>query len=343
MTKVVGPLVARLVPRAVRARRAPAISGHDSDPDRERAHRPEPVLEHALLEERRRQVPACTSGGRSQPRGRRRRRRGAPRRRPSPRPTRSRATRRTRSLRQAGRAGRAPRTGNRTASCVRTRTPRQAGRRTRARATSASASIAARAISRKRERRSRDTPAARRRGTASTRARAPPPRRPRRRARTAARRRGGRGQYAGKIAAVISSDAEELDQRRRRCGRRSATRRARPGTRRARRSCRLAGRSEGRPAGVGDRARDLRELDLVAEQRRRLAPPCLPRVERAEHEHTRRRAATANQGATGSRPASARARSLGRDLDERRVADLGRGCARAGTARPPRRTPRRRR
>ena len=37
----------------------------------------------------------------------------------------------------------------------------------------------------------------------------------------------------------------------------------------------------------------------------------------------RRRAATANQGATGSRPTSARARSLGRDLDERRVADLG--------------------
>src|ERR671931_226913 len=36
----------------------PGHDGKDPDPDRERAHRPEPVVEHPVLPERRRHVPA---------------------------------------------------------------------------------------------------------------------------------------------------------------------------------------------------------------------------------------------------------------------------------------------
>ena len=51
------PLVARLAARADE-RGEPGDQGNDSDPDRQRADGPEAVLEHALLQEPRRQVPA---------------------------------------------------------------------------------------------------------------------------------------------------------------------------------------------------------------------------------------------------------------------------------------------
>ena len=48
---------------------------------------------------------------------------------------------------------------------------------------------------------------------------------------------------------------------------------------------RLAGAGpKGRLAGVGDRARKLRELDLVAEEGGVIAPRRLPRIERSEHD-----------------------------------------------------------
>ena len=75
----------------------------------------------------------------------------------------------------------------------------------------------------------------------------------------------------------------------------------------------------------------LRELDLVAEQGGRLAAPRLPRVERRQHEVCDEERPQRTEARSGRDRLRLRRRSLGRDLDERRLADLGTAAARTGT------------
>ncbi len=87
--------------------------------------------------------------------------------------------------------------------------------------------------------------------------------------------------------------------------------------------------------GLGDRARDLGELDLVGEDRRRPAPPRLPGVERAG----RAKIATNEEPADSARAASARTASCGA-LTRRRARARRRGRGRARADEAARRRPR---
>ena len=220
---------------------------------------------------------------------------------------------------------------------VRTRTPRKQEARREPDRPACGGQIPERAIRRTRASR-RDRPPARRRGRANRRARARQPhRRP---------RRGRKAETNDEPREVVGGEDRRGHERAhpasliREVGRWTSAQPPGGGgevgeERDARRGLAEAG-AERRLAGIGDRARDLRELDLVAEQSRRLAAPGLPRIERTEarHEggHSERRVEVGP-------PAW---RSLGWDLDERRRRDLG-SVARTGTELPRRRTPRRRR
>ena len=90
-----------------------------------------------------------------------------------------------------------------------------------------------------------------------------------------------------------------------------------------------------RLARVGDRPRDLGQLELVGEDRRRLAPPGLPDVQRGERAV---REEQRDEVSSASGRAPPRVRSLGGHFDERRLRSRCAG-ARSGTVPAPRRRP----
>ena len=83
--------------------------------------------------------------------------------------------------------------------------------------------------------------------------------------------------------------------------------------------------------GVRDRARDLRQLELVGEDRRRLAPPRLPDVEGGEREVRERGASERRTSRSGRAGRGCGSRSLGRASSERRAGRLGGGRSRQAT------------